>query len=115
MATGRKQTKVLYVLDARQRIQILSLGNVRMTGANKKLLCTTGDRAGLLKANPEFVDKFEGAINALRLGHVDTYNLCAVRAGFATVERKTRFPYLPLCSDNLKEALPVWQTWCDDL
>jgi hypothetical protein len=75
-------------------------------------------RAEAVKTSYLFLDRFEGAINQLRLGNEFWYNHYAQMGGFAKIPAKflKTIDALPeLSTENYKALLSVYQEVCDKI
>ena len=67
-----------------------------------------------LMVESTFLNRFESALNALRLGDIDGYNKCAQDISLATLPlSNTILP--PLSTENYKNILVSYQTYADSL
>lgn len=80
---------------------IAKIGGTKFTPEN---IFSLSERADSLKTSFSFLEKFESAINSLRLGNIERYNLCAKDGGFATIKGNGWEP-IELDDDYTKEQL----------
>ena len=72
-------------------------------------------RAESINSDQGFLDSFESALNDLRRGRIDWYNIGAENENFNTIRVLDNFELPVLETDNYKELLPIYQQYCDKL
>ncbi len=70
-------------------------------------------KAKALECSEYFYDKFENALDFLRLGSIRNYNFLASQIGIATLETDIKLPELE--NHNYKENLPIFEKLYESL
>lgn len=79
---------------------ICRISDVTLRGDNIKYV---EDRAKAVNSDSYFLLNFEYAINCLRKGSIDWYNMYASKYAFATIKKAAEIPYLS--NENYSEGL----------